>query len=134
MILPCRRPAPPDANLVHLGAGYVGLGANHIRGTPGCQRPQNAPLARREINLAGAQTSGTPGPWAAVWRTGVNICFVNSTRKWGGVKSWTLDVAKGLAELGHNIVLLGRLGLIDKARVSGLRQESFFLARISTPC
>lgn len=40
----------------------------------------------------------------------MNICFVNSTRKWGGVKSWTLDLAQGLRAKGHNILIVGRPG------------------------
>jgi glycosyltransferase involved in cell wall biosynthesis len=51
----------------------------------------------------------------------MNICFVNSTNKWGGVKSWTLDVARGLADRGHDILIVGRPGpFIDKARETGL--------------
>ena len=51
----------------------------------------------------------------------MNICFVNSTNKWGGVKSWTLDVACGLAERGHHAVVVGRPGpFVDKAREMGL--------------
>ncbi|WP_192624361.1 glycosyltransferase [Desulfomicrobium macestii] len=51
----------------------------------------------------------------------MNICFVNSTNKWGGVKSWTLDVARGLADRGHGILIVGRSGpFIDKAREMGL--------------
>lgn len=40
----------------------------------------------------------------------MNICFVNSTRKWGGVKSWTLDLAQGLNLRGHNILIVARSG------------------------
>lgn len=51
----------------------------------------------------------------------MNICFVNSTNKWGGVKSWTLDVARGLADRGHDILIVGRPGpFIDKAGETGL--------------
>jgi len=51
----------------------------------------------------------------------MNICVVNSTNKWGGVKSWTLDVAHGLADRGHDILIAGRPGpFIDKAREMGL--------------
>ena len=51
----------------------------------------------------------------------MNIFFVNSTSKWGGVKSWTLDVAHGLAERGHGVVIAGRPGpFIEKARDAGL--------------
>lgn len=51
----------------------------------------------------------------------MNIAFVNSTRKWGGVKSWTLDVAQGLSSRGHNILVAGRPGaFIKKAASMGL--------------
>lgn len=51
----------------------------------------------------------------------MNICFVNSTNKWGGVKSWTLDVARGLADLEHDILIIGRPGpFIEKAVEKGL--------------
>lgn len=51
----------------------------------------------------------------------MNICFVNSTNKWGGVKSWTLDVACGLTKRGHHAVIVGRPGpFVDKAREMGL--------------
>lgn len=51
----------------------------------------------------------------------MNICFVNATHKWGGVKSWTLDVAQGLAEHGHDIIIAGRSGpFLDKATARGL--------------
>lgn len=50
----------------------------------------------------------------------MNVCFVNSTNKWGGVKSWTLDVALGLAGRGHGITIVGRPGpFVDKAREMG---------------
>ena len=51
----------------------------------------------------------------------MNICFVNSTNKWGGVKSWTLDVARSLADRGHGVLIVGRPGpFIDKAGEMGL--------------
>jgi len=51
----------------------------------------------------------------------MNIFFVNSTNKWGGVKSWTLDVAGGLKERGHRIAIAGRPGpFVDKASDTGL--------------
>lgn len=51
----------------------------------------------------------------------MNLCFVNSTRKWGGVKTWTLDAASGLSARGHRVVLIGRPGpFIDTARAHGL--------------
>ena len=55
----------------------------------------------------------------------MNICFVNSTRKWGGVKSWTLDVAQGLATRGHCVHVIGRPGpFIDTARTLGLSAQN----------
>ncbi|SFL47347.1 Glycosyltransferase involved in cell wall bisynthesis [Desulfomicrobium norvegicum] len=61
------------------------------------------------------------GPEAERRQAHMNICFVNSTNKWGGVKSWTLDVARGLADRGHGILIVGRSGpFIDKAREMGL--------------
>lgn len=51
----------------------------------------------------------------------MKICFVNSTSKWGGVKSWTLDVACGLSARGHNVLIVGRPGpFIEKAATMGL--------------
>ena len=55
----------------------------------------------------------------------MNIFFVNSTNKWGGVKSWTLDVARGLEERGHRIAIAGRPGpFVDKASEMGLEAVS----------
>jgi len=39
---------------------------------------------------------------------GIRIAFVNSTHRWGGVKTWTLDVAPRLAERGHAVHLFLR--------------------------
>jgi glycosyltransferase involved in cell wall biosynthesis len=51
----------------------------------------------------------------------MNIAFVNSTKKWGGVKTWTLEVAHGLANRGHKVLIIGRHGpFTDKARELGL--------------
>jgi glycosyltransferase involved in cell wall biosynthesis len=61
------------------------------------------------------------GPEAKRWQAHMNICFANSTNKWGGVKSWTLDVARGLSDRGHDILIAGRPGpFIDKAGEMGL--------------
>ncbi|MFW5490193.1 MAG: glycosyltransferase [Desulfovibrio sp.] len=47
----------------------------------------------------------------------MNITFVNATRRWGGVKTWTLDVASWLREHGHNPFIVSRPGpFLDKAR------------------
>jgi len=40
----------------------------------------------------------------------MNLLFVNSTRRWGGVKSWTLRAAAGLQERGHRVWVAGRRG------------------------
>lgn len=51
----------------------------------------------------------------------MNIAFVNSTRKWGGVKTWSLDMACALREQGHRCHILGRAGdFVDKALALGL--------------
>ena len=56
----------------------------------------------------------------------MNICFVNSTRKWGGVKSWTLDIAKGLAEKGHVTHIIARPGVfVEKVKEAGLNAWEF---------
>ena len=38
----------------------------------------------------------------------MNIAIVNATNKWGGVKTWQLDFAEGLAARGHRIRVFGR--------------------------
>lgn len=38
----------------------------------------------------------------------MNVAFVNSTRKWGGVKTWTVDYAVELAARGHGVHVYGR--------------------------
>jgi len=38
----------------------------------------------------------------------MNIAFVNSTRKWGGVKTWILDFAAQLARHDHQVHIYGR--------------------------
>lgn len=38
----------------------------------------------------------------------MNIAFVNSTRKWGGVKTWILDFASQLARHNHHVHVYGR--------------------------
>ena len=55
----------------------------------------------------------------------MNIAFVNSTRKWGGVKSWTLDAARALSARGHEVSIIGRPGpFVDKAAGLGLRARA----------
>jgi len=38
------------------------------------------------------------------------VAFVNATHRWGGVKSWTLRVGRGLAVRGHDVRLFLRAG------------------------
>jgi glycosyltransferase involved in cell wall biosynthesis len=40
----------------------------------------------------------------------LTVAFINSTRKWGGVKTWTLDFGSALRDRGHKIVALVRPG------------------------
>ena len=51
----------------------------------------------------------------------MRIAFVNATRKWGGVKTWCLDMGQALAEQGHAVWIFGRHGaFVDKATRLGL--------------
>ncbi|NDV28733.1 glycosyltransferase [Desulfovibrio sp. JC010] len=51
----------------------------------------------------------------------MNILFVNSTRKWGGVKTWCIDMSTKLAEKGHNTWIIGRPGpFTEKAEQLGV--------------
>ncbi|MBU4524566.1 MAG: glycosyltransferase [Desulfomicrobium sp.] len=46
----------------------------------------------------------------------MNIAFVNSTRKWGGVKTWCIDTATALKELNINSIIFGKdKRFIDRA-------------------
>lgn len=56
----------------------------------------------------------------------MNVVFVNSTRKWGGVKTWCLNLARRLDEAGHRAWIFGRPGpFVDKALAMGLRARPF---------
>ena len=51
----------------------------------------------------------------------MRIAFVNATRRWGGVKSWTLDAARMLAAFGHHPSIHCRPGpFLDAALALGL--------------
>ncbi|WP_286181666.1 glycosyltransferase [Desulfovibrio sp. Huiquan2017] len=51
----------------------------------------------------------------------MNILFVNSTRKWGGVKTWCIDMAESLIRQGHKTWIIGRPGpFVDKAARLGI--------------
>jgi glycosyltransferase involved in cell wall biosynthesis len=56
----------------------------------------------------------------------MRIAFVNSTHKWAGVKTWTLDTAAWLAKHGHEVTIFGRPGpFTDKSLSLGI--ETFAL-------
>ena len=40
----------------------------------------------------------------------MNICFINFNKRWGGVKSWTIDYGQQLVRRGHNVVAIVRPG------------------------
>ena len=51
----------------------------------------------------------------------MNIVFVNATRRFGGVKAWTLDMARKLKDFGHNVFIFARPGpFLEMAREAGL--------------
>ena len=51
----------------------------------------------------------------------MKIFFVNSTHKWGGVKTWCLDMAAALRRAGHQACIFGRKGpFLEKAAERGL--------------
>lgn len=55
----------------------------------------------------------------------MRIAFVNATRKWGGVKTWCLDMGEALAAQGHDVWIFGRHGaFVDKARRIGLEARA----------
>ena len=55
------------------------------------------------------------------------VSFVNSTHRWGGVKTWTLAVARGLTARGHRVHLCLRRGdpFLDACRDEGLPADGF---------
>lgn len=55
----------------------------------------------------------------------MHILFVNSTRKWGGVKTWSINMAQSLRALGHKASIVGRPGpFVDKAKTFGIPTEA----------
>lgn len=51
----------------------------------------------------------------------LSVCFVNATRKWGGVKTWCINTACDFEKMGVRCVLFGRdHRFIDKAKDKGL--------------
>ena len=59
-------------------------------------------------------------------RNALNIGFVNATSRWGGVKTWTLDVAPRLVARGHAVHLFLRPKdpFADACRNQGLSTET----------
>lgn len=54
----------------------------------------------------------------------MNIAFVNSTRKWGGVKTWILDFSKEMQRLGHKTTIFGRQSVfIDACTDAGIKSH-----------
>ena len=50
----------------------------------------------------------------------MHIAFINSTRKWGGVKTWTVDYAKELLARGHRVSAFVRQDVfLDRLRDAG---------------
>ena len=58
----------------------------------------------------------------------MNIAFVNATRRFGGVKAWTLDMCRALDARGHKTWVFARPGpFMDKALALGLdAREGWF--------
>ena len=51
----------------------------------------------------------------------LTVVFVNSTHKWGGVKTWCLDIGDAMRGMGHRVWIVGRAGaFLDKAASRGL--------------
>ena len=51
----------------------------------------------------------------------LRLAFCNATRKWGGVKTWTIEFAQALQARGHELFLYGRAGaFIERAAAKGL--------------
>lgn len=51
----------------------------------------------------------------------MRLALCNATRRWGGVKTWTVEFAASLRDMGHEIFLYGRPGpFIDRAVSKGL--------------
>jgi len=55
----------------------------------------------------------------------MNIAFVNSTRKWGGVKTWSIDMSESLIRHGHQAFIVGRPGaFVEKATKLGIPAQA----------
>lgn len=52
----------------------------------------------------------------------MRLAFCNATRRWGGVKTWSVEFAGSLAALGHEVTVYGRdPAFIERARAAGLK-------------
>ncbi len=55
----------------------------------------------------------------------MNIAFVNSTHRWGGVKTWCIDMASAMQAQGHQTWIVGRPGpFLEKAENLGVRARA----------
>jgi len=66
--------------------------------------------------------SRKPGPLTIE----MNILFANATVDWGGVKTWTLEMACRLSNAGHRVEVIGRKGdrWVDACRAAGLETHA----------
>ncbi|MFO7597194.1 MAG: glycosyltransferase [Desulfocurvibacter africanus] len=55
----------------------------------------------------------------------MKVAFVNSTHRWGGVKTWCIDMASAMQAQGHQTCIVGRPGpFLEKAEALGLRARA----------
>ncbi|MBI9070957.1 MAG: glycosyltransferase [Melioribacteraceae bacterium] len=47
-----------------------------------------------------------------------NICFVNTTKSWGGGEKWHFDAALNLAQNGNKVFFIGQIGGVLQSRLS----------------
>ncbi|MGX7948027.1 glycosyltransferase [Oleidesulfovibrio alaskensis] len=51
----------------------------------------------------------------------MRLAFFNSSRSWGGVKTWTVEFAAALQQMGHEVTIFGRKGpFVQRAAHAGL--------------
>ncbi len=56
----------------------------------------------------------------------MRIAFVNATKKWGGVKTWMLNFAVGLQDLGHDVYVYARQDhFVDSCQQKNLKAKHF---------
>lgn len=56
----------------------------------------------------------------------MNVTFVNATHRWGGVKTWTLSVIRGLSDRGRPVQVVGRADdpFLEAAARAGARTDT----------